>query len=54
MYGIISLVAVEASDLTETQVTRVSSSTHVLLFKQTKFDVKSFYASKVITKNPKD
>jgi hypothetical protein len=34
MSGKISLVALEALDLTETQVTRISSSTHALLFKQ--------------------
>jgi hypothetical protein len=41
MYGVISLVALEALDLPETQVTRISSSRHALLFKQS-FDVKSF------------
>jgi len=53
MYGIISLVVIEALDLTET-----TSHAHFLPYAcyslQTKFDVKSFYAIKLITKNPKD
>jgi hypothetical protein len=49
MYGIISLVDLEALDLTEK-----ASHAHFLPYEcyslQTKFDVKSFYAIKLITK----